>query len=238
VTLLGREDLDFVRHVWLMWRQERPARREVIAVLDPARSEDAATKSTALTLDLGRNGLPHDYLAIETGASAFRRVCELETSADGTTWAYLARGILSRLPGGETPELAFPEQHNRYLRMRVFNRDDQPLPVRRVRLATLERWVKFVPPAAGEYRLYFGSEKAHSPSYDLAELLARRAPDEEIVLAAGEVMANAGFRPDTPPAKPWTERYPALLYAMLAGSIAAMAYLTARFLGKVKGPAA
>jgi hypothetical protein len=234
-TFHERADLDFVRQSWLKWRQDRPARREEIAVLTPVRIEDAETKSTLLTLDLGRAGLPHDRAAIESETAAFHRVCEVETSADGKVWTFVARGMISRLPPEESPEIAFPERHNRYLRLRIFNRDDQPLRVRGIRLSTLERRVRFVPPAAGEYRLYFGFEKAKQPSYDLAELLSRRAPEEEAVLAAGAVVFNALFRPPPAPVKPWTERHPALLYAVLAASIGLMAYLAVRLLGRAGG---
>lgn len=210
----------------------RPAQRETVAVLVPSRTEDSETKSTVLALDLGRPGLPHDRAALESETPAFHRLYEVETSADAKAWNFVSRGVLSRAAPDEPPEIVFPERHNRYLRLRIFNRDDQPLS--RLTLSALERWVKFIPPAAGEYRLYFGCERAHKPSYDLAEVLSRRAPEPEVVLAAGAVIWNPAFRPPPAPARPWTERHPALLYAVLAASIAVTAWLAFRLLGKAR----
>ena len=46
--------------------------------------------------------------------------------------------------------------------------------------------------------------------------------------------ANPGYRPPPPPVKPWSERYPQLLYGTLAVAILVMGYVTVRFLLKVK----
>jgi len=45
---------------------------------------------------------------------------------------------------------------------------------------------------------------------------------------------NAAYRP---PQKPWSDRYPALLYSVLAAAIVSMGYVAVRFLGALKGGA-
>ena len=139
------------------------------------------------------------------------------------------------LPNDGSPlTLDFPEQWDRYLRLRVFNGDDRPVPIERALFETIGRRVKFLPDAAGEYALYYGNPEAKAPSYDLGAVLARRTQAAEIVLAAGAERRNAAYRP---PQKPWSDRYPALLYSVLAAAIVSMGYVAVRFLGALKGGA-
>ena len=76
--------------------------------------------------------------------------------------------------------------------------------------------------------------KARTPFYDLGAVLARNKEAEEIVLAPGPEQPNASYRPPPAPVKPWSDRYPAVLYTTLAAAILAMGYVTVQFLMKVK----
>lgn len=231
-TFFGWQRTDAVRDAWLTRYQARPPIWQTLATAAPARSEDAGT--SILVLDLGVARLPHARLRVETDAAPFHRACEIESSDDRKDWRYVARGVLYRFPDEEPSSIEFPEQHDRYVRLRIFNGDDRPVAIRDVIFEAVERRVKFLPDAAGEYALYYGNPKAKAPAYDLGTILAARAPVPEIVLTAAAEQSNPAYRPPPPPVKPWSERYPGLLYGTLAAAILGMGYLTVRLLMSVK----
>jgi hypothetical protein len=231
-TFLGWIRTDAVTAAWLTDYQERPAVWQTVAVAQPARAEGHQT--SLVVFDLGAARLPHSRLRLVTDAALFHRACEIESSEDRKEWRYIGSGVVYRFPDEESLTLDFSEQWDRYLRLRIFNGDDRPVPIAKALAETIERRVKFLPAAAGEVALYYGNPDAKTPSYDVAAILARRAPAPEIVLAAGAPQRNAAYRPPPEPQKPWSDRYPAVLYTVLGAAIVAMGYVTVRFLAKVK----
>ena len=231
-TFFGWMRTDAVAGAWLTDYQERAAAWQTVAVARPARVEDRET--SLLVFDLGAERLPHSRLLLETDAPLFHRASEIESSADRKEWRYIGSGVVYRFPDEESLTLDFPEQWDRYLRLRIFNGDDRPVSVGRALFETIERRVKWVPAEAGEYALYYGNPDARPPSYDLGAILARRVQAPEIVLAAGPERRNRAYQPPTLPEKPWSDRYPAVLYTVLGAAIVSMGYVAARFLLKVK----
>ncbi|MBZ5724562.1 MAG: DUF3999 domain-containing protein [Acidobacteriia bacterium] len=227
-TFFGWMRTGAVTGAWLAYYRERPSVWQTIARIAPARREEQ--RSSLLVLDLGAARLPQSRLRVETGGPPFHRACDIEFSADGQDWRYVAGGVLYRYRDEETSLLEFPEQHERYLRLRIFNGDDRPVPVRSVVVEAVERRLKFLPDAAGGYTLYYGNPEAKPPAYDLGSILARRAPAPEIQLAAGPEEPNPVYRPPPPPRQPWSERHPELLYGTLAAAVLGMGYITVRFL--------
>jgi hypothetical protein len=225
-TFFGWMKTDAVTGAWLTNYQERAAVWQTVALARPARVEER--EASLVVFDLGAERLPHSQLQIETGAALFHRACEIDSSPDRKEWRTIGSGVLYRFPDEESLTLNFPEQWDRYLRLRIFNGDDRPVPIERAVFETIGRRVKFLPAAAGEYALYYGNPKAEAPSYDLGAILARRTQGAEIVLAAGAERRNGAYRP---PQKPWSDRYPAVLYSVLAAAIVSMGYVAVRFLG-------
>jgi Protein of unknown function (DUF3999) len=199
-TFFGWMKTDAVTGAWIADYQERAAVWQSVALARPARVEDRET--SLVVFDLGAQRLPHSRLCIETGAALFHRACEIESSADRKEWRYIGSGVVYRFPDEESLTLDFPEQWDRYLRLRVFNGDDRPVPIERALFETIGRRVKFLPAAPGEYALYYGNPEAKAPSYDLAAILARRTQAAEIVLVAGAEQRNGAYRPPVPPEKP------------------------------------
>jgi hypothetical protein len=121
------------------------------------------------------------------------------------------------------------------LRLRIFNGDDKPIPVKSVVIEATVRLLKFaLASGAAPFYLFTGNPDAKAPSYDFAAILAREAPQPEVRAALLAPAANPGYLPPPPPVKPWSERYPQLLYGTLAVAILVMGYVTVRFLLKVK----
>ncbi len=230
-AFLGWTKIDAVTGAWLTDYQEHPAVWQTVAVARPARVEER--QASLVTFDLGAEGLPHSRLRLETGATLFHRACEIESSSDRKEWSYIGSGVVYRFPDEGSLSLEFPEQSSRYVRLRIYNGDDRPVPLEQAFFDTVERRVKFLPAAAGEYALYYGNPEARTPSYDLGAILARRALGAEVTLEAGAERVNAAYRPPPPQQKPWSDRHPAVLYTVLGAAILVMGYVTVRFLGKV-----
>jgi hypothetical protein len=235
VTVYGWMKTDAVRQAWAAYRNEIPAERDVMDTIIPQHSEDPETKSSLLLIDLKQAGVPYDRVRLESEPSQYYRAAELETSKDGKEWRIAARGTLFQTASEPNPGLTFGEHNERYLRLRIFNGDDRPIPVKRVVIEATVRFLKFALAAgAGPFYLLTGNPEAKAPAYDFAAVLAREAPQPEIRAVLLAPSAHPGYRPPPLPVKPWSERYPQMLYGTLAVAILVMGYVTVRFLFKVK----
>ncbi len=219
ITVLGWKDASAVTGAWVSYRSERQAERDVLAALVPQTAEDAKAGATLLTLDAGAEGLPYDRVRIETAAPRFHRAVEIESSEDGRDWTYRASGVISRIGSDESLSVDVLVYYQRYLRLRIFHHDDQPIGVSKVYLEALARRVRFESNAAGDVWLYYGNPEAKAPVYDLPVVLASQAPATEAAAALGPEQANPIYRPPPPPRKPWSERHPVILYVTLAVAV-------------------
>jgi hypothetical protein len=111
--------------------------------------------------------------------------------------------------------------------------DDKPLAVRSIAVESILRRVIFpVNATGGDYWLYYGNPNAKTPSYDLPMVLARSSVESASTVNASAEETNAGYLPPPPPTVPFSDRYPAVLYTVLAGAVVGLGYLTLRFLQK------
>ena len=233
-TIFGWTATDAIAEAWSAYRVERPAERYILDGITPERSEDPATRASILTLDLSQSGLPSDRVRLDVDRSDFHRAMELEVSDDSKTWRMVTQGTVFQVGNEQSLALTYPERHDRYLRLRIFNGDNRPVPVARVYVETLKRVIKFLPPSAGDVQLYYGNPDAQAPVYDFAAILRRQAPLPETTPLIGEWKRNPDYRPPKGPTKPWSERHPGLLYAVLGVAVVGMGLVTVRFLFKVR----
>jgi len=144
--------------------------------------------------------------------------------------------VIARLPGAEFTEESLVVRSwgaRRHLRLHIYNRDDQPLPIGRIQLEGIVDQLRFLAPAVGAYWLYYGNASATVlPEYDLNAVLARRSLAEtNWPLSPGEV--NPAYRPPPLPKKPWSEQRPAILYTVLGGAVLALGIATFRFAARL-----
>lgn len=233
-TIFGWTATSAIAEAWLEYRVERVAERYIVAGVTPERSEDSATRTSILTLDLSQPGLPSDRVRVDADRSDFHRAVELEASDDAKNWRTVAQGTIFQVGNEQSLALSYRERYDRYLRLRIFNGDNRPVPVVRVYVETLKRVMKFLPPSAGDVQLYYGNPDARAPVYDFAAILRRQAPLPETTPLVGEWRRNPDYRSPAEPVKPWSERHPALLYGVLGVAVVGMGLVTVRFLLKVK----
>ena len=238
VTVRGWNKASYLVGAYLDHEIVRPTMRETLATLIPQPVEDPQTQSTMAILDLGVVGLPVDRIVFETASQQFQRAVGVEVTHDGKDWSYLGQGVISRVPGnGFTEEsLGFTirETHSRYLRIRIYNRDDQPIKVTRIQLEGLIHRVRFLAPSTGNYWLYYGNSKVRAPEYDLPILLSRREPATEAQWTLGAAEPNPLYRPPPTPKKPWSEQHPAILYTVLGVAVLALGIATFRFAARLR----
>jgi hypothetical protein len=192
---------------------------------------------TALHLcDLGEEGVPASQAVFEIGAAdrarGFHRAAEIEASADGKTWRAAGSGVLAKTADGEALTLPLPGNTGRtprYWRARLYHGDDRPIAVERIRFESFVRVLRFERSQPGEYRLYFGNPDANAPSYDLARRLGTGKP-EAALATLGPREANPDYREPAPPSRPFSERHPGLLTAVLAAAVLGLGTVAVRFL--------
>ncbi|MEP7362005.1 MAG: DUF3999 family protein [Acidobacteriota bacterium] len=214
----------------LVLRKELPPLMQTVREFVPVADPSALTHETLLRADFGERPAPWSRLRVETKSTAFYRAARVEVSDDGKLWRTAGYGVLSRI--GDTSELVLQggEQRARYARLRIFNRDDQPITVDKLVFEAPTRMVKFIPHEPGEHSLWYGNPKAKSVSYDLAVVLDRDAPIERITLVPGPEHRYGDFIGSI---KPWTEKHPTVLYVAVFAGAALIAAYTLRMMKKI-----
>jgi hypothetical protein len=232
VTVYGWNDPKAIRQCWVALEKNEPPVRDVMATLKADPQQEAKTQSTLYAWDLGLAGLPYDELSLQIDTPAFQRAATVESSQDGKDWHRLGEGVLSRFGKEESLSVELPESHEQYVRLRVYNRDDQPLAVKTAELSVIRSRVKVKAAAGASYWLYYGNADAHAPSYDLRDQLAREGRLPEAIILPGTEERNSAYQDKPAPAKPWSEQHPGILYVTLAVAVVSMGIITVRFLKK------
>ena len=233
VTVYGWNDPSAVTACWVTLEDNKPPVRDTMAWLKAEPQPEPKTQSTLYTWDLGIPGIPYEDLWLDVETSAFQRAALVETSRDGKEWTAKGQGVLSRFRKEQPVAIDFSESHERYLRLRVYNRDDRPLAIKAAALRVIRTRVKLQQDVRGSYWLYYGNADSHAPSYDMRDLLRHDAPSPEFVIRPSAEEGNPAYREKPEPAKPWSEQHPEILYVTLALAVVAMGIVTVRFLRKV-----
>jgi len=230
-----------IHDAWIgVEEHRRPREQPLLARV--TRAEDANTRETVLTLDLGARHQPFRGIVVAAEDARFWRGAAVEARIDpppGATgaplaWTFLGEGPLYRIEAyGEVRECLRLDVagRQRVLRVRIKNRDDAPLAGLTAQvMAPVER-LAFEAAPGRAYRLSYGDARRAAPTYDLArtagdpQLFAARASEARLG-APSAVAPGAGGR------APWTERHPALLWGGLVAAVLALGALTRKALAE------
>ncbi len=107
----------------------------------------------------------------------------------------------------------------------IDNGDDAPLQPASIRLLMLQRDLCFDAATGSAYTLYYGDPALTSPRYDYAGLFAPQM--DAARSTAGPEQANPAYQP-RPDERPFTEKYPALLWIALALVVATLGAIALR----------
>ena len=111
------------------------------------------------------------------------------------------------------------------LTITVDNGDNPPLQLTSVQPLSVERRVYFDPQGKTTLKLYYGDEKLSAPVYDYARFFHLDESAATASLGPGAHNDAYTARPDE---RPWSDRYPALLWAAMLLAVAALAAVAIR----------
>ena len=178
---------------------------------------------SAWILDLGGDNVPVEKLVFDVADNDFSRHYVLEKIEGEGTRAVIAQGQWRRRPEElrKPLEIALPKEVTAHrLRLVVTDHANAPLDVRSSQYTAAARQVVFARKGLkAPVRLYSGDPKAALPHYDFAANLPPALKPAPQRVAIGPSMQNPSYRPEP---KPWTERWPGLVYAVLATASAVL----------------
>jgi len=201
--------------------------------------EDKETRSTQIILDLEAKGVPSNQIKLATNEVNFNREVAVEGSNNKTDWSQLeARDVIfsyqtPKFVGSKT-NIFYPESNFRYLRLTVFNRDNQPISFGDFSVWGTLRKVLFQAEPNLTYKLFYGNPKARFAEYDLESYLQYLDTGSAVTAVLGTGENNSAFAGEIPPEKPLTERYPYLLSGVLAVLVVILGSMVLRLAFQVK----
>lgn len=192
-------------------------------------------KVSQVIFDLGTRGQPTSGLTLVTADSNFNRAVSLEGSDDNSRWSQvLSRDVIFSY---QTPQfrgskltLSYPESGYRYLRLTVFNRDDQPVNITGATAMGVLRKLVFSYVPTDTYKLFYGNQVASRPEYDLQNYLEYYGTAGRQQVTLGAESANSLYQAPPAPVIPFSERYQGLLFAALVVAVGVVGWLIIRLL--------
>jgi hypothetical protein len=166
-------DQDGITSPYLILETEPNARlkRLPVSIVD----QGVIGETSHWILDLGYRYVPTSRIEFQPAINNFHRQFEIARSNDRKIWFPVGDGeIIDVKIGGVKREqlfLNYDEIKARYLRIRVFNRDDQPFKLVEARVFGHPKRLLFRVDPGKSYRLFYGNQKETAPHYDLEQLL-------------------------------------------------------------------
>lgn len=189
----------------------------------------AKERAHAMTLTRGKDGvdeynvdmlqvhLPVGEVEFVANAENFNRLVEVYVSDNNQDWKFAARGeIYSYKLDKLTASKRSVKFHTdlRYIKLRVHNRDNQPLPVTELTVRGINPAVVFPAQGASVLYLYWNNEQVKAPVYDLSKFKGNLDYSSIPRAEAGAIETNPTFQ--FRDIRPWTERNAWLLQVILA----------------------
>jgi hypothetical protein len=223
-----------------VWTRPQPRRRprELERALPLRVVADDTARETHVLVDLGARHQPFRALVLDVADAQFFRGMTVEARVEPSGrpgeqpyWRSLGEWSLYRyVRDGHTHEQRrVPVMgRERTLRLRILNRDDQPLQLRGLTLVTPLERIVFEAAPERRYRLTYGSESLAAPVYDIARTVGD--PALWIGQARPGTLGETRRLPETARAAPWTERNPVLVWAVLGVLVVVLGGVTWRAL--------
>ncbi|MCI0660919.1 MAG: DUF3999 domain-containing protein [Acidobacteria bacterium] len=202
---------------YLILETERNARLKRL----PANVDDQGVsgQSSELIVDLGYRLVPSSRIEFQPAISNFHRRFEIARSNDRKNWLPLGEGELVDVNIGRTKRqqlhLNYDEVFARYLRIRVYNQDDQPFILAEARVFGHPRKLLFRVEPGKSYRLFYGNQRETAPRYDLEQLLPYVKIETLPVMRLDEEHENRPEAVSQLPDEPDEEGHPGWLWATL-----------------------
>jgi hypothetical protein len=173
-------------------------------------------RRTVLVLDLGVPQVPVTEVRLTAREPVFDRRVLVEGSNDRRRFAVLASGRIFRFPGSSPAPLSVDSEF-RYLRVTIFNGEDEPLSGVRSEVRGPSHALLLEPGHPPPFRVFYGGPSVGPPDYEFARL---PPPEPRTLLAPGVLgpeRVNAAFEPP-PDTRSLAERHSWAVEAALAAA--------------------
>ncbi len=223
----------------MVYRNVFQGSREVFYTPKIEKSEDKDKRSSSYVLDLEAKGIPSSKISFSSKNENFNRRVSLEGSNDRQNWSNINNSDV--IFNYNTPKfigakstIAYPESNYRYLKLTVFNRDDQPISLTDFKVSGVLRKVLFEAEPNTTYKLFYGNNKARFAEYDLDAFIQYLDTTNTINGVLGAQEKNLDFKGPIMPDKPLTERFPYLLTGVLAIAVLILGSMVFKLAYQVK----
>ncbi len=213
--------------------------------------DNVTEKSTEITIDLGSTGIYSNQVTVAlSGAdqqfmrrAVVQHVNSLDGNLTGENWAMLGEATLFNIKKplfqGSNLTIAYPEVKSRFIRVVVFNKDDQPVSFSKnaadTKIESMVRSILFDAVADKGYSMYFGNPAAAKPQYDFASIRAYEAASPASA-TLGAVSENKGYVAPAEAKQPWGEHNRAILNAALVLCVIVFAAIVYVYVRKTRVP--
>ncbi len=201
----------------VFYEKTTPAKEVSFPATIIEQSLDEKNRASLVIVDLGSTGLPNNTLTVVTPDANFERNVGVEGSNDKIKWKTVsARDVIfsfrtPRFSGSKT-EVSYPENTYRYLRLIIYNGDNEPLTASQVRVSGTLRKLVFETQVGESYKLFYGNSDARYPQYDIEKYFKYLETENIPEALLGAQIANSFFEEKLPPV---SERSPWLLPGVL-----------------------
>lgn len=233
----GRERPIEISEVSVQFSAEQEETLKGWPVSIKSRTIDQKLKAAVFDLDLGYAKVPVSRIELQTSARNFHRHVEIEGNnqtgneqgAGRQYWASVGSGEIYSVAMDQANrrhlQVDFPESRYRFLRVKIFHYDDQPLEFTGFKLSGHSRQLLFRREAGKSYRLFYGNAEAAAPRYDLEQLSSYLELSKLPVIALGEEQTQAAEIQTRPP---WLDKQPLWLWTTLAAAALLLSWLIFR----------
>lgn len=199
-------------------------------------NENKQRQSTEIIADLGLSGIPTNRIFLQSENANFNRGVLIFSSNDKNDWKLLGQGYIFRYNtpkfSGENLQFNFSETNNRYLKIEVLNKDNEPLIYKDLVTYSTYREIIFQGEISKNYKIFYGNQKTSYPEYDLEKYFQYLDVNNAQSATLSIQKNNPSYIPEKEPVKPISERIPYLFSAVLAAVSILLIFLVYRFLKK------
>jgi hypothetical protein len=182
-----------------------------------------AGERTVLLLDARSRNIPLDEVIVRASTSRYERPLTIEGSNDGVRFFPLGAARIFRFRGSSTAPITV-NAHHRYLRLTIFNGDDEPLRGIRVRGQARSRALLLEGGHPRPYRLLYGNPSQLAPNYDFARLPhAALGLNRAVEGRLGAERSNPDFSIEEP-ARSFADEHPLVVQLSLAAAALVVAF--------------
>ena len=188
-------------------------------------------KSVETVIDFGSKEIPLSRINMTAGQSDFLRKIEASGSNDLEKWTSIASGLIFSISIDEETDqnmtLNLGDAKFRYLKIKVFNGDNNPVNLTSVTGYGLKRFLVIIPEKDVQYSLLYGNPAARPVSYDLGEVIRGKMIDSFGKGTLAGQVRNDKYVPYKE-TKPWTEERPYILWIAMIAIILGLIFLGSR----------